>query len=82
MWYVVHPETYSRSKLIAAGRSLKLRSTNGSKRPQLRSSAPAQLPALLNYRATGMGPIFAPYNVGGRLAGNEVESPLGHRDLR
>jgi hypothetical protein len=82
MWYVVHRRTHSRSKLITAGRSLKLRSTNGSKRPQLRASAPAQVPALLNYRATGMGPLFAHCNVGGRLAGNEVESPLGHRDLR
>jgi hypothetical protein len=41
-----------------------------------------QVPALLNYRATGMGPLFARWKVGGRLAGNEVESPLGHRDLR
>ena len=82
MWYVVHQRTYSRSKLITAGRSLKPRSTNGSKRSQARYSAPAQVLALLNYRVTGLGPLFARCNMGGRLAGNVVESPLGHRDLR
>jgi hypothetical protein len=82
MWSVVRGRTYSRSMLITAGRSLKLRATNGPKRAQLRFSAPAQVSALLNYRVTGMGPLFARCNVGGRLAGTEVESTLGHRDLR